>query len=136
MHFKPTKITQKFIILPSSETYEKEDHIEIIKIDPGLAFGTGTHPTTILSIQALEETLKQDDIVLDVGSGSGILGIAALKLGAKQVYAYDYDHIAVKSTVENKNLNGYSDAIQAQQNDLLVNVNQKGDIIVSNTLAH
>lgn len=100
-----------------------------------MAFGTGTHPTTILSLQALERYLNSKDLVLDVGSGSGILSIAAAKLGASHVYAYDLDEVAVTSTQNNSTLNETDERITVQKNDLLKDVEQEPDVIVSNILA-
>lgn len=135
-HFKPMRVTDRFTIVPSWEKYKKQAENElIIEIDPGMAFGTGTHPTTILSLQALEETVKQNDIVLDVGVGSGILSIAAVLLGAKHVYGYDLDQVAVKSTHLNRDRNRMEDRITASENDLLKGVSKQADIIVSNILA-
>lgn len=136
-HFKPMRVTDRFTIVPSWEKYKKQAENElIIEIDPGMAFGTGTHPTTILSLQALEETVKQNDIVLDVGVGSGILSIAAVLLGAKHVYGYDLDQVAVKSTHLNRDRNRMEDRITASENDLLKGVSKQADIIVSNILAN
>src|SRR5690625_374664 len=101
-----------------------------------MAFGTGTHPTTILSIQGLESTVKKHDIVLDVGSGSGILSIASILLGANTVYAYDVDEIAVKSTGLNRDLNHIEQQqIKVSKNNLLQGISKQADIIVSNILA-
>src|SRR5699024_6847223 len=96
-YFKPIKVSEKLTIKPTWEDYTPVSHDElVIEMDPGMAFGTGTHPTTLLSLRALEKYLNKEDIVLDVGSGSGVLSIASALLGAKQVYAYDLDDVAVK----------------------------------------
>lgn len=100
-----------------------------------MAFGTGTHPTTVLSIQSLEQYVNKGDTVIDVGSGSGVLSIASALLGAKEVFAYDLDDVAVKSTEENVKLNGLENKITAKQNNLLDNVDMKVDVVVSNILA-
>lgn len=135
-YFKPSKVTDTFVIVPSWENYTKNDHNEkIITIDPGMAFGTGTHPTTILSLQALEKTMQNGDTVLDVGTGSGILSIASVLLGADHVYAFDLDEVAVNSTLININMNNCDKKITVKQSDLLKGVNQKANIIVSNILA-
>lgn len=136
-YFKPVRISEHIAIVPTWETYEKEEpHVEIVRIDPGMAFGTGTHATTILSVAGLEQVLRRDDLVIDVGSGSGILSIAAILLGGKKVYAYDYDKVAVQSTINNRNLNKMQKQIQVKQNDLLKGVKQEANVIVSNILAH
>jgi|SRR5690625_3234 len=134
-YFKPEKVSEKLVIVPSWERYEKQPNEKIIKMDPGMAFGTGTHPTTKLSIQGLESVIQQDDVVLDVGSGSGVLSIASILSGAKQVYSYDLDEVAVNSTIANRDLNDFEELIIVQQNDLLKGVTQPANIIVSNILA-
>ncbi|WP_156291112.1 50S ribosomal protein L11 methyltransferase [Oceanobacillus salinisoli] len=135
-YYTPVKISKKITIKPTWEDYTPVSSDEIIiELDPGMAFGTGTHPTTVLSIQALEQYLKNNDMVIDVGSGSGVLSIASALLGAKEVFAYDLDDVAVKSTKENVKLNHLENQITAKQNNLLDHVNVKADIIVSNILA-
>lgn len=135
-YYKPVKISDKITITPTWEEYIQQSHDElIIELDPGMAFGTGTHPTTVLSIQALERYLNKADVVIDVGCGSGVLSIAAALLGAEQVYAFDLDDVAVKSTQINSGLNKLEDKITARQNDLLDQVSLQSDVIVSNILA-
>ncbi|WP_077299410.1 50S ribosomal protein L11 methyltransferase [Virgibacillus pantothenticus] len=135
-YYKPVKISKRITITPTWEAYQPVDTDEIIiELDPGMAFGTGTHPTTVLSIQALEQFLHKNDTVIDVGSGSGVLSIAAALLGAARVYAYDLDDVAVKSTVLNAKLNQLEKKITAKQNNLLDHVKVEADLIVSNILA-
>jgi ribosomal protein L11 methyltransferase len=135
-YYKPVKISEKITIIPTWEEYEPVDSDEIIiELDPGMAFGTGTHPTTVLSLQALENYVRPDSVIMDVGSGSGVLSIAAAMLGAKQVYAYDLDELAVKITKINAKLNKVNNKIEAKQNNLLNGVEHKVDLIVSNILA-
>src|SRR5699024_4711321 len=134
-YFKPMKVSEQLVIVPSWETYEKVADEIIIKMYPGMAFGTGTHPTTLLSLQALESVLQPDDIVLDVGSGSGVLIIAAVLLGSRHVYSYDLDEVAVSSTIVNRDINNFQSKITVKQNDLLKNVDQKANVIISNILA-
>ncbi|MFC4022746.1 50S ribosomal protein L11 methyltransferase [Oceanobacillus longus] len=135
-YYKPVKISKKITITPTWEEYSPVSTDEIIiELDPGMAFGTGTHPTTVLSIQALETYLTKEDIVIDVGCGSGVLSIAASKLGAKEVYAYDLDEIAVNSTKLNAKVNQLDQQIVVKQNNLLNNINMTADVIVSNILA-
>lgn len=135
-YFKPQKVTDRIVIVPSWERYHERSKDELmITIDPGMAFGTGTHPTTILSLQALERYVQPGDIVLDVGSGSGILSIASCLLGARHVYSYDLDEVAVKSTSFNRDLNDLTERITVKQNDLLKNVDKIANVIVSNILA-
>jgi len=135
-YFKPIKVSNHLVIVPSWEQYDKQTDEKIIKMDPGMAFGTGTHPTTMLSIQALEKVLNENDIVLDVGSGSGVLSIASILLGAEHVYSYDLDEVAVSSTMTNRNMNHLDNVITVKQNDLLNNIDQLANVIVSNILAH
>lgn len=135
-YYKPVKITDKMTIVPTWENYVIESNDElVIELDPGMAFGTGTHPTTMLSIQALEKYLVKSDIVIDVGCGSGVLSIAAGLLQAQKVYAFDLDPVAVNSTILNVELNHLSEKVTTRKNDLLKDVNIESDLIVSNILA-
>lgn len=135
-YYKPVKISGKITITPTWEDYIPKSSDEmVIELDPGMAFGTGTHPTTVLSIQAIERYVNEDDQVIDVGCGSGVLSIAAVLLGAREVSAYDLDDIAIKSTILNAKLNKVDKRISTKQNNLLDNVNQQADMIVSNILA-
>ncbi|AXI09501.1 50S ribosomal protein L11 methyltransferase [Oceanobacillus zhaokaii] len=135
-YYKPAKISKKITITPTWEEYTPVDSDEIIiELDPGMAFGTGTHPTTVLSVQALEAYLNKGDTVIDVGSGSGILSIASVLLGASKVQAFDLDEIAIKSTKTNAKINKVENKIIAKQNNLLDQVDEKANIIVSNILA-
>lgn len=135
-YYKPVKISERITIMPTWEAYKPGSEEEIIiELDPGMAFGTGTHPTTILSIQALEHYLTKEDVVIDVGCGSGVLSIASALLGAKEVHAFDLDDVAVKSTGDNVGLNNLNNKIEVKQNNLLDQVNIKANVIVSNILA-
>ncbi len=135
-YYKPVKISEKVTIIPTWEEYEPVSSDEIIiELDPGMAFGTGTHPTTVLSIQAIEQYIEENDLVMDVGAGSGVLSIASVLLGAKHVHAFDLDDIAVKSTTINAKLNNVESQIESKQNNLLQGVDVEADLIVSNILA-
>ncbi|HLS61477.1 MAG TPA: 50S ribosomal protein L11 methyltransferase [Virgibacillus sp.] len=135
-YYKPVKVSPHITVVPSWEDYVPETEKEVmIKLDPGMAFGTGTHPTTMLSIQALEKTLVKNDVVIDVGCGSGVLSIASGLLGARKVNAYDLDEVAISSTRENVDMNDLTDKVMAQQNNLLDHVNKQADVIVANILA-
>ena len=135
-YYRPVKISEKFTIVPTWEQYEPtaEDDL-VIELDPGMAFGTGTHPTTVLSIQALEKLVKPGDVVYDVGTGSGVLSIASCLLGAEKVHAVDLDEVAIKSARLNIKLNQVHDKIVLKQNNLLDGFQEKANIIVANLLA-
>lgn len=134
-YYKPVQVTKKITIQPVWEEYTPREDELIIRLDPGMAFGTGTHPTTILCLQLLEKYLKPNDRVIDVGCGSGILSIAAAKLGAASVLARDLDPIAVKSTRKNVTLNGLEETIECEEGDLLKGTTKLAEVIVSNILA-
>ncbi|WP_409341370.1 50S ribosomal protein L11 methyltransferase [Paenibacillus sp. MBLB4367] len=118
-YFKPIRITDRLTIKPTWEPYEALPEELVIELDPGMAFGTGTHATTSLCLQTLEKVVRPGDYVIDVGTGSGILSIAAAKLGAKHVLALDLDPIAVSSAKENSTLNGLDSSITVVESDLL-----------------
>lgn len=135
-YYKPIQISPKISIVPTWESHERTSDAElVIELDPGMAFGTGAHATTALSIQALEKYLNNEALLIDVGSGSGILSIAAALLGASSVSAYDLDQVAIRSTNANVAFNNASHIVQAQKNNLLDNVHEQADIIVANILA-
>lgn len=118
-YFKPIRVSEKLTIKPTWEEYEPAQGESIIELDPGMAFGTGTHPTTALCLQTLESVIKGDEEVIDVGTGSGILAIGAMKLGARRVLALDLDPVAVSSATENVRLNGLQDDVEVLESDLL-----------------
>ena len=95
----------------------------------------GTHPTTVLCMQALEKYVKQDDIVIDVGTGSGVLSIGAAMLGAKKVAALDLDYVAVTAAKENIELNKVEDIVEVTHGNLLESIDIKPNLIVANILA-
>ncbi|MEH7353208.1 50S ribosomal protein L11 methyltransferase [Neobacillus drentensis] len=136
-YYNPVKISEKFTIVPTWEIYEPVSSDElIIELDPGMAFGTGTHPTTVMCIQALERTVLPGDRVIDVGTGSGVLTIAAAMLGAEDVRAYDLDEVAVTSAKLNIKLNKVSKIVSISQNNLLDGVEEdSADVVVANILA-
>lgn len=118
-YFKPTHVSERLVIKPTWETYEPKPHETIIELDPGMAFGTGTHATTALCMRTLETVVKPGDRVIDVGTGSGILAITAVRLGAERVLALDLDPVAVSSARENAKLNELEDRIEVRHSDLL-----------------
>lgn len=136
-YFFPEKISSKFVVKPTWREYEPKENELIIEIDPGMAFGTGTHPTTSLCVSMLEEYVKHEDSVLDVGTGSGILMIAAEKLGASYVEGVDIDEDAVAVAKSNLNLNGVpTEKYLVYKGNLVDRVEGKEfEIVVSNILA-
>jgi len=133
--FKPAKISDSIVVKPTWEDYDNVDGYKVIEIDPGMAFGTGTHETTSLCVKMLDKYQKESDKVLDVGCGSGILSIAAAMLGAKDVLGVDIDPIAVEVAVENLELNNVSHVARAQYGDLTKGVDYKANIVVANLMA-
>jgi len=134
-YYKPIKIGKHLVVVPMWEQYDKKPDEIIVKMDPGMAFGTGTHETTRLCASLLEEYVNKDTLMLDVGCGSGILAICASKLGAKKCYAYDIDPVAVKVAKENIKDNEASN-IECEVSDLLSNVKGiKYDVITANIVA-
>ncbi len=134
-YYEPARITHNLTIVSSWTDYEATPEEKIIKLDPGMAFGTGTHPTTKMSLFALEQILRGGETVIDVGTGSGVLSIASSLLGAKEIYAYDLDDVAVRVAQENIALNPGMDNIQVAAGDLLRGVDLEADVIVANILA-
>lgn len=135
-YYKPVHVTDRMTIKPVWEEYEPRHPNEvIIEMDPGMAFGTGTHPTTILCLRAVEKYVDQGDRLYDVGTGTAILSIAAIKLGAEHVLAMDLDEVAVRSAQANTELNGVHESITVRQNNLLDGVEEPVDIVVANILA-
>ncbi len=135
-YYHPVKISGRFTIVPTWEAYTPVDSDElIVELDPGMAFGTGTHPTTVMCMQALEKYVEKDTIVVDVGTGSGVLSIGAAMLGAKRVQALDLDEVAVTAAKENVELNHVSHIVEVKQGNLLETITEKPDVIVANILA-
>ncbi|MBE7550444.1 MAG: 50S ribosomal protein L11 methyltransferase [Anaerolineales bacterium] len=137
-HFHPVRVGRSFVIKPSWRDYAPAADDLIIEIDPGLAFGSGLHPTTQLCLKILEDMPLPGKTLFDVGTGSGILALAALKLGIARVRAVDIDDIAVRVTQENFERNGYPQSAEAE-----VAVGSAGDaggrqwdIVVANILAN
>lgn len=136
-HYQPLRVGQRLMIRPLwIDMQLAPDDIEIA-LDPGMAFGTGSHPTTQLCLQALEDLLQPAQSVLDLGSGSGILSIAAAKLGAGQVLALDIDSIAVDSTRENAQANGVGRKVIAERGShtCLLSSARRFDLVIVNILA-
>lgn len=135
-YYHPVKISGRFTIVPTWEEYEPVESDElIIELDPGMAFGTGTHPTTVMCLQALEKYVKPSDTVVDVGTGSGVLAIGAALLGASRVHALDLDQVAVVAAKENIALNHVEETVKVMHGNLLDSVKEPAEIIIANILA-
>ncbi len=137
VHYHPVRIGRKLFIRPLWVDTPAEPDDVVIALDPGMAFGTGTHPSTQLCLEALEDLVKPGIKALDLGCGSGILAIAAAKLGASQIVALDIDPLAVQVTNENAEQNGVTEKIMAQQGSLenVITSARRFDLIVVNILA-
>ena len=133
-YYKPSKVGEKIVVKPIWEEYEAKENELVVDLDPGMAFGTGTHETTRMCIQALERYVKEESTVFDVGCGSGILAIAAAKLGAKLAVRVDLDPVAVESSIENVGYNNLSN-IEILHGNLVEVIDGKADIVVANILA-
>ena len=131
-YFKVFKPGKRFVIVPEWESYNKKDDELIIKINPNMAFGTGTHPTTKNVLLLMEELDFKDKEVTDIGTGSGILTIGSILLGAKNITVVDNDKKAIK--VAENNLKEYNN-IDFKVNDLLKGINKKFDIVLANIVA-
>lgn len=134
-YFRPAKVTDRIVIKPTWEEYTPEGDELVLEIDPGRAFGTGTHETTSGCLELIEKYMKPGDSVLDVGCGSGILSIGAALLGSSDVYAIDIDPVAVEVTEENVALNGFSQVIRVEEGDLTKGVDYRADIVAANLMA-
>jgi len=134
-YFNVQKVSDSIVIKPSWEEYTAKEGEKIIDIDPGMAFGTGTHETTRMCINAIEKYMNKGDSLIDIGCGSGILSIAAAHLGAEKVIAVDLDKLAVKVSKENVDLNGFSNTIDVRYGDLTDVIDEKADVIVANIIA-
>jgi ribosomal protein L11 methyltransferase len=136
-HYHPVRIGQRLLIRPLWIEMETAPADVVLALDPGMAFGTGTHPTTQLCLEALEALVQPGVQVLDLGCGSGILSIAAVKLGAAYALALDIDPIAVKVTEENAEVNGVLDKITAQEGSLetVITSARRFDLLVANIIA-
>ncbi|GGL40391.1 50S ribosomal protein L11 methyltransferase [Sporolactobacillus putidus] len=135
-YYKPVTAGRHFVITPTWVDYHREsEKRQVIELDPGMAFGTGTHPTTVLCLEALERYMPRGAKVLDVGTGTGVLSIGAAKLGAGEVLAVDLDQVAVQSARLNVKLNKVQDIVEVRQNNLVDTIEPGFDVIVGNLLA-
>lgn len=134
-YYKPVRISERIVIKPTWEEYDRQPDDIVIELDPGMAFGTGTHSTTVMCIRALELILQGGETVFDIGTGSGILSIAAAKLGARQVTAVDIDEVAVKAAKANVAVNGVDGQVEVLGGNLLDSVKGLADVVVANIIA-
>lgn len=134
-YFNPIPVGEKLLIRPSWRDDYDAGNRKVLSIDPGLAFGTGGHETTRLCLEMCEKYLKDGDSVLDVGCGSGILGIATLLLGAKDAVGVDIDEVAVRTAKENAAINGVGDRFTAICGSFTDKVEGKYDIVLANIVA-
>lgn len=133
----PEKVSEKFVVKPTWREYEAEEGEFVIELDPGRAFGTGSHPTTSLCMKMMEKYVREGESLIDVGTGSGILMVAAEKLGAEEIWGVDIDEMAVEVALENLELNKVDmTKTKVFEGDLVKVVNgKKFDILVANILA-
>lgn len=134
-YFHPIKVGEKLLIRPSWRDDFEAGNRKVLNIDPGLAFGTGSHETTRLCLEMCEKYLAEGDSVLDVGCGSGILGIATLLLGAEKAVGVDIDETAVRTALENAQINGVEDRFTAICGSFTEKVEGKYDIVLANIVA-
>ena len=134
--FKPTPVGERLFVRPVwIDDYDSGDRV-VLNIEPGAAFGTGTHETTRLCLETLDKIIKEGDTVLDIGCGSGILAIASMLLGAKEGFGVDIDPLAVKTAAENGKMNGLDEPeLQFVCGDLADKVTKKYDVVVANIVA-
>jgi ribosomal protein L11 methyltransferase len=133
--YHPLRVGRSLVIQPSWEAFSPCPGDRVIELDPGMAFGTGAHPTTQLCLALLEERVTPGDRVLDLGTGSGILAIAAAKLGAAHVLALDVDPIAVAAAAENAARNGVSGIVAVREGSVAAAGDAPFDLVVANILA-
>lgn len=135
--YKPFRVGRRLVVKPTWETWDPEPGDVVLEIDPGMAFGTGTHPSTRLCLGLLEEVVRSGDRVLDWGTGSGILAVAAARLGAAAVLAVDLDPVAVRTAAENADRNGCATVIRtgAASIESLPEEETAFDLVLANIVA-
>lgn len=134
-YFHPIEIGEKLAVVPSWENYENAQNRTVLNIDPGAAFGTGTHATTSLCLELLQGFVNEDSRMLDIGCGSGILALASVLLGAESAFGVDIDAQSVKTARENAQINKIDDKVSFEVGDLTEVVSGKYDIICANIVA-
>lgn len=133
--FKPFRLGEHMLVKPSWEAADAGPGDHVIEIDPGMAFGTGTHETTGMCVTLVEKYVRPGDRVIDIGTGTGILAIAAAHMGASPVLATDLDPVAVRVAAENVRANGFEGVIEMRCGDLLEVVRETGDVVIANIIA-
>ena len=133
--FKPFRLGAHMVVRPSWEAVDLQPGDHEIEIDPGMAFGTGSHETTGMCVELVEKYVRPGDRVIDIGTGTGILAIAAAHMGAKPVLATDLDAVAVRVAAENARINGFGDVIETRCGDLLEVVDESADVVIANIIA-
>ncbi len=134
-YYHPIRVGERLVVKPSWQEYPAAADDVVVELDPGMAFGTGTHHTTAMCLAMLEEALRPGDTVFDVGTGSGILAVAAAKLGAAAVRAVDNDPLAVRIAGENVAANGTAATVTVAEGDLLTGLSGQADLIIANIIA-
>ena len=133
--FKPIRLGEHMLVKPSWLDCDAREGDHIIHLDPGMAFGTGTHETTAMCVRLVEKYVRPGQKVIDIGTGTGILAIAAAHMGARDVLAIDLDPVAVRVAEENVRDNGFAGRIRVRQGDLLERVEEAADVVIANIIA-
>ncbi len=134
-HFRPLHIGADIVVVPEWIQYDRKPNEKIVYLDSNMAFGTGEHETTSMCLELMQDYIKPKTVCIDVGCGSGILGISAIKLGAKHAFLTDIDKVAVDSARHNAELNYVSDNVDIIQTNLLDDFDVTGDLVVANITA-
>ncbi len=130
-HFRPIHLGN-IVVVPEWIDYVPAPNEQVVLLDSNMAFGTGEHETTSMCVELMQEYVTPQSVCIDVGCGSGILGISAIKLGAKKAYLTDIDPIAVESSLHNSELNGVADKTVVAHSNLLENTDVQGDMMMAN----